>query len=41
MPISEEEAAFIRLFEVSEPFEALAGGYMYISESSDSAQGEP
>jgi hypothetical protein len=33
MPISEEAAAFIRFYEVPEPFEALAGGYMYEEES--------
>jgi hypothetical protein len=32
MPISEAGAAFIKLCKVPEPFEALAGGYMYESE---------
>jgi hypothetical protein len=33
MPISKQAAAHIRLYEVPEPFEALAGGYMYEYES--------
>jgi hypothetical protein len=39
MPISEQAAEFIRLYEFVEPFEARAGGYLYESESADGAHG--
>ena len=37
-PISEEAAALIRLYEVSEPFEAEAGGYADAPELFDRAR---
>lgn len=40
VPISKQAAALIRFYEVPEPFEALAGGYLYESEPSDNAQRE-
>jgi hypothetical protein len=38
MPISGQAAAMIRFYEVPEPFEALAGGYLYEPEFCDDAQ---